>query len=173
MSKFKALAEEEGVAQRVRFLGWRTDQAALLGACDILAVSAFHEPLGNVILEAWSLGVPVVSAASEGPRWLIEHGTSGLLCEPLNSTDMAAKIREAQDNPAMLKRIAENGYAKWASNFSKDVICRQYVDFFTEIKERGRSPSMPARISRMLKGLALQYRPRPSQKEYRPGVVGA
>jgi glycosyltransferase involved in cell wall biosynthesis len=136
-------------------------------------VSAFHEPLGNVILEAWSLQKPVISAASEGPRWLIDHGNTGLLCEPLNAADMAAKIEQAQRNPALLKSLAENGHAKWTDSFSRDVICRQYADFFTEIKERRRSPSMPARITRMLKGLALQYRNRPSQKEYRPGTASA
>jgi glycosyltransferase involved in cell wall biosynthesis len=171
MAEFKALAEREGVAGRVRFLGWRKDQAALLGACDLLAVSAFHEPLGNVILEAWSLKVPVVAAASEGPGWLVEHGRTGLLCEPLNAVDMAAKIAEARANPALLKTMAENGHTKWATQFSKDVICRQYADFFREIKESGRTTSMPARMSRMLKGLALQYRNRPSQKEYRPDAV--
>jgi glycosyltransferase involved in cell wall biosynthesis len=170
MPSFKALAASEGVADRVRFLGWRDDQAALLGACDLCVVPSFHEPLGNVILEAWSLKVPVVAAASEGPSWLIEDGETGLLCEPLNAVDFAAKISQAQGNPALLSSLAEKGHAKWAAGFSKDVICRQYTDFFSEILSNRRSPSMPARMSRMLKGFALQYRSRPSQKEYRPGA---
>jgi glycosyltransferase involved in cell wall biosynthesis len=168
MPEFKALAAKEGVADRVRFLGWRDDQAALLGACDLCVVPSFHEPLGNVILEAWSLKVPVVAAASEGPSWLIAHGETGLLCERLNAADMAAKIRQAQDSPALLGGIAEGGHAKWAANFSREVICRQYMDFFNEIRANGRSPSMPARMTRMLKGFALQYRHRQPQKEFRP-----
>ncbi len=170
MPTFQALAAEEGVADRVRFLGWRDDQAALLGACDLCVVSSFHEPLGNVILEAWSLKVPVVSAASEGPSWLIEHGETGLLCQPMNVDDFAAKITRAQHDPALLASLAAKGHAKWASGFSKDVICRQYTDFFSKILTNRRSPSMSARMSRMVKGFALQYRWRPSQKEYRPTV---
>jgi glycosyltransferase involved in cell wall biosynthesis len=170
MPAFQALAAEEGVADRVRFLGWRDDQAAVLGACDLCVVSSSHEPLGNVILEAWSLKVPVVSAASEGPSWLIEHGETGLLCEPRNAGDLAAKITQVQDNPALLASLAAKGHAKWAGGFSKDVICRQYIDFFSEILTNRRSPSMSARMSRMVKGFALQYRWRPSQKEYRSTV---
>jgi protoheme ferro-lyase len=48
------------------------------------------------------------------------------------------------------------------------VICKQYTAFFEEIRTNRRVPSMPARFSRMLKGFAMQYRMRPSQKEYRP-----
>jgi glycosyltransferase involved in cell wall biosynthesis len=157
MADFQALAAKEGVADRVRFLGWRNDQAALLGACDLCVVPSSHEPLGNVILEAWSLNVPVVAAASEGPSWLISHGETGLLCQPLNAQDLAARINEAAGDPSLLRRLAENGHAKWAASFSKDMICRQYIDFFNHITANRRSPSMPARMSRMLKGMALRY----------------
>jgi glycosyltransferase involved in cell wall biosynthesis len=157
MEDFRALAAREGVAERVRFLGWRSDQAALLGACDLCVVPSSHEPLGNVVLEAWSLSTPVVAAASEGPGWLIAHGETGLLCRPLDAVDLAAKIRQAQDNAALLARLAENGHAKWAAAFSREIICRQYLDFFNDIRANRRSPSMPARMSRMLKGLASRY----------------
>ena len=170
MSDFKALAAREGVAERVRFLGWRNDQAALLGACDLCIVPSSHEPLGNVILEAWSLKVPVVAAASEGPSWLIAHGETGLLCQKLNAQDLAAKIAQAQDNSALLQSLAENGHAKWAGSFSRDMICREYVDFFNDIKENRRSPSMPARVTRMLKGLASRYRQRASHSNARPAT---
>ena len=168
MADFKAQAASEGVADRVRFLGWRNDQAALLGACDLCVVSSFHEPLGNVILEAWSLKVPVVAAASEGPSWLITHGETGLLCEPQNPIDLAAKIRQAMENPVLRESLAGNGHAKWAGHFSKDTICRQYTAFFEDITTNRRSPSLPARMGRMLKGFALQHRRRPAHKDYQP-----
>jgi len=164
---FEAHAVREGVSGRVKFLGWRDDQAALLGACDLCVVPSYHEPLGNVILEAWSLRAPVVAAASEGPRWLISHGETGLLCEPRNAADMAAKIREVQDSTALRQRLIEKGHAKWASSFSKEVICKQYAGFFKDVRTESR-PSSPVRLSRMLKGLALQSRSRPSQKEPGP-----
>jgi glycosyltransferase involved in cell wall biosynthesis len=168
MAAFQAQAAEQGVADRIRFLGWRDDQAALLGACDLLVVPSSHEPLGNVILEAWSLKVPVVAAASEGPSWLIANGETGLLCEPRNPLDLADTIRRAHDDPGLRQSLAERGQAKWGSQFCKDVICRQYIAFFEAIVGTHRAPSMPARVGRMLKGFAMQHRMRPTQKEYRP-----
>ncbi|HEY8289424.1 MAG TPA: glycosyltransferase, partial [Acetobacteraceae bacterium] len=48
------LARKEGVADRLHLLGWRTDTAALLAAADIFVCPSRLEPLGNVIIEAWS-----------------------------------------------------------------------------------------------------------------------
>src|SRR3546814_11074829 len=68
-----------GLGDRVRFLGWRDDVAALLRAADVFLCPSRHEPPGNVVIEAWAHGTPVVAAASQGPRPLIEDGTTGLL----------------------------------------------------------------------------------------------
>ncbi|MEJ2228770.1 MAG: FkbM family methyltransferase [Alphaproteobacteria bacterium] len=163
-SLYRAHAISEGVAHRVRFLGWRDDQAALLKTCDLCVVPSHHEPLGNVILEAWSLGAPVVAAASEGPSWLISHGDTGMLAEPKNVSDLAEKISEVQQNAKLRQRIAANGNAKWANEFSKDIICRQYVSFLEEAIAAPRVSRL-TRISRLARGLAPLPSHRPSQKD--------
>ena len=63
----KALAARLGVADRVRFLGWRTDRGALLAAADVCVLPSRWEPFGTVMLEAWAAGTPLVAAASQGP----------------------------------------------------------------------------------------------------------
>ena len=60
----EGLAAELGVAGRVAFLGWRRDTGALLAGCDVFVCPSRHEPLGNVVLEAWSAARPVVAAAA-------------------------------------------------------------------------------------------------------------
>ena len=67
-----ALAQKLGVANRVRFLGWRTDIAALLAQADVFVCPSLHEPLGNVVIEAWSSGVPVIAT---GSLPCVRHGT--------------------------------------------------------------------------------------------------
>lgn len=136
MQELKAHALAEGVGGRVRFLGWRDDQAALLGAADLCVVPSYHEPLSNVTLEAWSLGVPVVAAASEGPSWLITPGETGLLCTPKDPHDLAAKIRQAMEDGDLRRTIAEGGHRKWQEQFSKKAICEQYLSFFREVMPR-------------------------------------
>ncbi|MBO0735030.1 MAG: glycosyltransferase, partial [Alphaproteobacteria bacterium] len=77
--RLEQLAARLGLAGRVRFLGWREDVPALLASADLLVCPSLHEPLGNVIIEAWSAGRAVVATASDGPAGLIEDGDSGIL----------------------------------------------------------------------------------------------
>src|SRR5712671_1460630 len=72
-------AERLGLGGRMRFLGWRDDVPALMATADFLVCPSRHEPLGNVVIEAWAAGLPVVATASDGPAGLIENGRSGLL----------------------------------------------------------------------------------------------
>ncbi len=65
------LATDLGVSSRVRFAGWQEDTRPFLAAADVFVMSSSHEPLGNVILESWAQGTPVVSTRSEGPQWFM------------------------------------------------------------------------------------------------------
>ena len=89
----KALAARLGVADRVRFLGWRSDRGALLKAADICVLPSRWEPFGTVMLEAWAAGTPLVAAASQGPSALIEDGGNGLLVPVDDAPALAAAIR--------------------------------------------------------------------------------
>ena len=102
-----------GIAERVRFLGWRDDVPALLAAADILVCPSRHEPLGNVVIEAWAAGVPVVATASDGPAGLIDDGESGLLV-PLpgrpggGAAGLAAAIERLCRDPALRARLGRS-----------------------------------------------------------------
>jgi glycosyltransferase involved in cell wall biosynthesis len=122
-----------GLGDRVRFLGWRDDVAALLAAADLLVCPSRHEPLGNVIIEAWAAGVPVVAAASEGPSALIVDRTSGLLV-PVD--DAAARAR-ARGRGAMDKALRESlvagGRAAHDVAFGEARVVALYRDFFAKV----------------------------------------
>ena len=132
-SPLRKQADERGVADQVRFLGWRDDQAALLAASDVCAVPSRHEPLSNVTLEAWSLGVPVVAAASEGPSWLIGDNQHGRLVPVDDANALAGALTDLRDDPNLRQRLADAGQATWRDRFSEDAICAEYLAFFDEI----------------------------------------
>lgn len=131
-----------GIADRVRFLGWLDNRADLFRRADVCVVPSHHEPLGNVILEAWSAGCPVIAAASEGPSWLIEHGDSGLLVPVGDAEALADALRIAKADTDVRTGWARAGHAHWQSEFSEDVICRRYIDFFEEISQISVNPQL-------------------------------
>ena len=126
-------ANDLGVASRLRFLGWRTDAAALLAAADFLVCSSRHEPLGNVVLEAWAAGVPVLATASEGPRALIAAEETGLLVPVGDSDALAAAMRRLGSDRPLRLRLAEAGGAAFESRFSEAKVVPLYRDFLERV----------------------------------------
>jgi len=61
-----ARAEALGMADRLHLLGWRTDAADVLAACDAYALTSDREGMSNAMLEALACGLPVVSTPVSG-----------------------------------------------------------------------------------------------------------
>ena len=135
-SSLRRQAEALGVSGRVRFLGWRDDQAALLQSANVCLVPSRHEPLSNVVLEAWSLGVPVLSTAAEGPSWLINDGVNGLLVPLDNVGKLAEAMQRLLSDRSLFQALALAGQQEWEREYSEDVIVGRYLAFFREISER-------------------------------------
>lgn len=132
-AELRDLAQRSGVADRVRFVGWVDDRAALFDRADICVVPSHHEPLGNVILEAWSAGCPVIAAASEGPSWLIEPGKTGMLVPPADVEALADVLNQALADQNARNAWAKNGQDRWHTEFTVEQIAAAYIAFFDGI----------------------------------------
>jgi glycosyltransferase involved in cell wall biosynthesis len=130
----EAHAAALGVDKRVKFLGWRDDVAALLASCDMLVCPSRHEPLGNVVLEAWAAAVPVVAAASEGPRALIRDGETGLLVPVEDAAALAAALDRLGSDAALRQRLAAHGHAAWRAEFAEARVVALYRDFLARVR---------------------------------------
>ncbi|MHA1107965.1 MAG: glycosyltransferase [Alphaproteobacteria bacterium] len=129
----KKLARSLGVAPRVRFLGWRDDTQALLAAADVFVCSSRHEPFGNIIIEAWAQGIPVVAAASSGPGALIEDGASGLLAPVDDAASLAGAVRRVADEPGLIQVLATGGRAAFERDYCEKLVVRRYMDLFQRL----------------------------------------
>ncbi|WP_439579068.1 glycosyltransferase [Elioraea sp.] len=127
------LARRHGVGGRIRFLGWRDDQAALLAACDVFVCPSRHEPLGNVVLEAWSAARPVVAATSPGPCELIEPGTTGLLVPAEDPRALAEAIATLRDDGGRARAVAEAGRAAFLRDHAEAPVIARWRDFLTGV----------------------------------------
>lgn len=132
----KAQAGALGIEDRVRFLGWLDDPGSAIAAADIVAVPSRHEPLGNVVLEAWSYAKPVVAARATGPAALIADRVDGRLVPPDDAAALAAALSDVADATEKAAAMGAAGLEKLKADFSPDRVVRQYVELFEHLLER-------------------------------------
>lgn len=117
-TKLKAMAQALGVAPRVRFLGWRNDPSALYRAADISVFPSRYEPLGNVVIQSWAHGLPVVAAASQGPAALIRDEEDGLLVPIDEPEALAQAVNRLIADPALRARLVQQGAGRVQAELS-------------------------------------------------------
>jgi glycosyltransferase involved in cell wall biosynthesis len=125
-----ALAQSEGIAERTRFIGWVDEPIHYIAASDVFGMASRHEPLGNVVLEAWQAKVPVVATRSEGPSWYMVDGGNGVLTDIDDLDPFVAGLQKIKDDPAFAAKIVAGGSAQLDTLFSKRGIVDQYLDLF-------------------------------------------
>ncbi len=131
--ELKQLAARFGVADRVHLLGLRKDVRRLFQLADLCVFPSRSEPLGNVVLEAWSTGTPIIAAASEGPSWLISDNQDGLLFEVDNVEQCAEKVNFLLSRPDIADILVKNGRRTFQKRFSMEVILGQYKKLFERL----------------------------------------
>ncbi|WP_040677324.1 glycosyltransferase [Rhizobium mesoamericanum] len=130
LENVKKVAADLGIADRVRFLGWQKDARPFVAAADIFVMPSNHEPLGNVILEAWAQGKPVVSSRSEGPSWFMRDGDNGLLVEIGDTDGFSQAIERLINDPLLAAKLAAGGRETLMSRFSEEAVANAYLALF-------------------------------------------
>jgi glycosyltransferase involved in cell wall biosynthesis len=131
-----ALAEDLGLRDRVRFLGFRSDASELMGSLDVLVVPSLTEGSPLVTLEAMAAGVPVVASAVGGIPDQIRDGKEGLLVAPGDTGAMAEAIAALLRDPARARTLAEAGRRRATSEFGHAVMVRRIEDVYREVLGR-------------------------------------
>lgn len=116
------LARELGISDRIAFDGWlpRRDVVDLLGSCTALVVpSLWPEPFGLVVLEAFSLGRPVIASRIGGLLDLVDDGRNGALFDPGSAEQLAALLRRfSSARSEDLELMGREGLKDVADRFS-------------------------------------------------------
>lgn len=133
----KALCDELGLGQRVRFLGWRNDVTALMRSVDAFVCPSRHEGLGSIVMESFAHRCPIIATRSQGPGEVIEHEYSGLLTDIDDVAQLAEAINLAINNTALRQQLVDNAKQVYDSTYSRQVIVDSYMNFYKTITAGG------------------------------------
>ncbi|MFZ1440080.1 MAG: glycosyltransferase family 4 protein, partial [Candidatus Microthrix subdominans] len=130
----RAKVDELGLQNHVAFHPFTRTPAEVYEVIDILVLaSLYKEGLPNVLLEAMSMGLPVVSSRLAGTPEVVHDGETGLLIEPDDVDGLVAAIEGLGGDPDAFRRMGAAGRRLMTTGFDKE---RQFDAFLEHFAER-------------------------------------
>lgn len=112
------------------FLGKRNDAQNFLSQMDVCVIPSLWEGLPLVLLEAFSVGVPVVASACDGVLDVIRDGDNGLLAEPADADSLSQTIERVFFDLPLRRKLGRNALSDFLTSYSYDVWVDRYLDFY-------------------------------------------
>jgi glycosyltransferase involved in cell wall biosynthesis len=127
VARLRRVAEECGVADRVRFTGRvpHEDVPAMLKSADVVVSVPWYEPFGIVPVEAMACGRAVVVSAVGGHLDTVEDGVTGRLVPPRDHVALTAALTQLLADPGLRRKLGTAGAARAASRYSWDTIAAE------------------------------------------------
>ena len=129
------IANELGVGDRVKFLGFRRDIPELCNTADISAFPSRIEGLGLAGIEAMAAGVPLVSSNVHGILDYVLDGKTGYAIDPEDVDGYAKAIASLAGNETLRKDMAANCWNAVAP-FNLDYALRMMWNIYDEILDK-------------------------------------
>jgi glycosyltransferase involved in cell wall biosynthesis len=138
--ELEQLATRLGVAERVRFLGSRSDLPGLLLDAQCLVLASDYEGCPLSVLEAMAAAVPVVATSVGGIPELVVDGETGILTPPGDAERLATALREVLSPPGRARLLGENGRDRARRLFSRERMVADTCALYDDVVER-RAPA--------------------------------
>jgi glycosyltransferase involved in cell wall biosynthesis len=114
------LAASLGLAEVVQLLGFRSDAVDVMAAADVVVLpSVGGEGLPLVLLEAAARSRPVVATRLAGVPELVVEGETGFVVTPGDADELADRLAQLLNDPALRERMGQAAYARVARDFSR------------------------------------------------------
>jgi glycosyltransferase involved in cell wall biosynthesis len=136
-SELRGLAVEKGLSDHVRFLGHRTDVIDLMRAADGYLMSSAWEGMPNALLEAASMGLPIVATEVGGNSEIVVAGKTGLLVPPGNPASLAEAMKVIMNaSPGERAGIANAARSHVREHYTIESMVDRWESLYQEFIER-------------------------------------
>jgi glycosyltransferase involved in cell wall biosynthesis len=134
--KLEDKAATLGVAESVIFTGFSETPALYLALMDLFLLSSDSEGTSMTLLEAMSLGLPVVATSAGGTPEIVDHGVTGMLAPVGDCHAFASGIEALLSNPEQLEAQGAAGRVKFEKHYSVGSMARQYLECYARLLGR-------------------------------------
>ncbi|HYO77287.1 MAG TPA: glycosyltransferase family 4 protein [Thermoanaerobaculia bacterium] len=137
--EWQALAAQQGIGDRVRWAGYRTDVDTILAGCDALVHPSLDDAFPTVLLEAMAAGLPVVATRVGGIPEIVNDGATGILVPPADAEALASGIGELLSDRERMRRMGALATDSAITRFSTAAWVSRLTAVYDEVLRRPRS----------------------------------
>lgn len=131
---------DEGIADRVSFLGFRADARELMVGFDVLVFSSLYEGLPITLLEGMASRRCIVATKAPGLVDVLTDGENALLAPPRDAESLAAAISVAIGQPELRRRLGDSAYRTFLACYTVERMVSGYERLYREILQGRRRP---------------------------------
>ncbi|ADJ29303.1 glycosyltransferase [Nitrosococcus watsonii] len=118
---------------RVHWGGWQQNPSVFYQLADIFICPSRHEPLGNVILEAWSHGKPVIATNTQGAQELMTPTENGWITPNADPKALSKAISALLTDETLQAQLGKNGFATLQRHHSQEAIVTAYLNLYSQL----------------------------------------
>jgi len=127
-----------GLGDRLQLLGQRHDVLRLMAAADIYVLASHQEGMPVTLMEATSMGLPIVATSVGGVPQVITDGVEGLIVPPGDPEQLANALQQVVADPSLRQRLGRAAREKSAM-FDVAQASRQIEEIYREITDDRRA----------------------------------
>lgn len=127
------MAKEAGFEDRFYFCGFVKDIYSFINAIDINVISSRSESFPYIMLEGARMKKATVSSRVGGIPDLIKDGETGLLFENKNYLQLAERLSELIENPALREKLGSALYETATTSFSSENLAKKHIEIYESI----------------------------------------
>ena len=135
LDDIKSLARSYAIEEQIIFTGYSKDIVKNLAMMDVFVLCSLREGFPNVILQAMSMGIPVLASNVGGCSEIIEHMNNGMLFPTNQLNEFTEAVELLLNDKKLGTNLGSNGKKTVVDDFSIDRMIKEYAKFFRRIRD--------------------------------------
>lgn len=118
----------------IQYIGRRTDVREILALTDIAVLpTSYREGVPRVLLEASSMGKPIITTDAPGCRDVVDDGVNGYLIEPSDLATLTDRVGFLLDRPEMRTQFGAESRKRALANFGQEHVTGAYIELYERL----------------------------------------
>jgi D-inositol-3-phosphate glycosyltransferase len=138
IGRLQAIAEEEGIAELITFVGCRGREALkhYYSAADIFVTMPWYEPFGITPVEAMACGTPVIGSNVGGIKWTVSDGETGYLVPPRDSEALGERLAHLYQHPKLLDVLSRQAILRANELFTWQKVAEAVALLYNDVLDK-------------------------------------